>query len=270
MAYTRTWNSSYEDIPADGDNTSEGATRARHHKTDTRERIAKDHYMDIGGTDADHGEHVKVSLRVGSAPTHAANKILLYGKDVTGKCELFAIDEDGDEVQLTDGGLIAGGLEAGTEVWFYQDSAPTGWTINATPSDELLAVKGGSTYTTGGATAGTWTMVDHTHSHSLTAAGQTIGTTNKTSGNQSASHTHNVNGYNNGTVTGTFLASSITDSVRATVATTTQSASHTHTTNITHTHAASSVSGTVGTGTAAGSINTWRQKARVGIICSKD
>jgi hypothetical protein len=30
-------------------------------------------------------------------------------------------------------------------------------------SDQVLAVKGGSTYTTGGATAGSWTISSHTH-----------------------------------------------------------------------------------------------------------
>jgi len=67
-------------------------------------------------------------------------------------------------------------IESTSKVWFYQDTAPDGWTIDSTPSDSLLAVKGGSTYTTGGTQAGTWTQPDHaltesempSHTHALT------------------------------------------------------------------------------------------------------
>jgi len=73
--------------------------------------MAKDHYMAIAGTDADHGEHSKVTLRVGAAPTQAADKGMLYAKDVSAKAELFYRDEDGDEVQLTDAGKQKTDLE---------------------------------------------------------------------------------------------------------------------------------------------------------------
>jgi len=77
MAYTDTWNAAFEALPADVDNISEGADRIRDLKLAVRERLAKDHYFDVAGTDADHGEHVKVTLRTGSAPTNAANKGML-------------------------------------------------------------------------------------------------------------------------------------------------------------------------------------------------
>jgi len=57
-----------------------------------------------------------------------------------------------------------GDIPIGTEMWFYANSAPDGWTLNGTPSDQLLAVEGGSTYTTGGAAAGSFTMPNHSHS----------------------------------------------------------------------------------------------------------
>lgn len=60
-------------------------------------------------------------------------------------------------------GAAAAGIASGNKAWFYQDAAPVGWTLDATPSDALLAVKGGATYTTGGAQAGTWTQLNHTH-----------------------------------------------------------------------------------------------------------
>lgn len=49
-------------------------------------------------------------------------------------------------------------------IWTYQDTAPTGWSIIAGTSDALLACKGGarSYNTTGETQAGTWTQPDHT------------------------------------------------------------------------------------------------------------
>lgn len=66
-------------------------------------------------------------------------------------------------------------IPTGTKMWFYQDAAPTGWTIDATPADAMLAVKGGSNAfnANGGTQAGTWTQPNHTHtgpSHDHTSA----------------------------------------------------------------------------------------------------
>lgn len=57
-------------------------------------------------------------------------------------------------------------LPTATKVWFWQNTAPTGWTIDATAAtDAVLAVKAGSgTYAVaGGSQAGTWTQPDHLH-----------------------------------------------------------------------------------------------------------
>jgi hypothetical protein len=56
-------------------------------------------------------------------------------------------------------------FDIGTKIFFYQNTAPTGWTIDATAADGLLAVKGGSAAynISGGAQAGTWTQPTHTH-----------------------------------------------------------------------------------------------------------
>jgi hypothetical protein len=181
MAYTRTWDSSYEALPPDtGESASAGAGRIRDFKTDIRERMAKDHYMSIAGTDADHGEHVKVTLRTGSAPTQATDKVIIYGKDVSSKCELFAIDEDGDEVQITNAGRIADGFPPSTPILMYRDTAPTGWTIDDTVDDKSVMVTKGSAAsgeTGGGAhSTGTWTQPSHTHtgpSHTHTGPSHT-------------------------------------------------------------------------------------------------
>lgn len=64
-------------------------------------------------------------------------------------------------------------IEEGTKIWFYQNVAPAGWTLDATPSDELLAVKGGTQAynAAGGTVAGTWTVAGLTkdaHTHAFT------------------------------------------------------------------------------------------------------
>ena len=107
MAHTNTWNAAAEASPAATDLQSEGDDQIRKLRLDVRERIAKDHYMDIAGTDADHGEHQKITFQSQIAkPAAVANKMFMYTKDVSSKVELFIEDEDGDEMQLTSGGVI--------------------------------------------------------------------------------------------------------------------------------------------------------------------
>ncbi len=85
---------------------------------------------------------------------------------------LLAIE--GKTIMIGDGGT--------TKAWFYLNVAPTGWTIDATPADALLAVKGGSQAynANGGTQAGTWTQPNHTHtgpSHTHTGPSHTHSTT---------------------------------------------------------------------------------------------
>jgi len=55
----------------------------------------------------------------------------------------------------------------------YRNTAIDGWAVVAAAGDRLMAIKGGSTYTTGGASAGSWTISGintesahyHTHNH---------------------------------------------------------------------------------------------------------
>lgn len=122
-------------------------------------------------------------------------------------------------------------IPAGTKMWFYADTAPTGWTLDATPSDELLAIKGGTTYTTGGATAGTWTQP----THALTVA-------------ETPAHTHASTlavSANSGSGASFWCHNSATLT-------------------------SGSVLGGSATGTAHNHGTTYRPKARVGIICSFD
>lgn len=78
--------------------------------------------------------------------------------------------------RLNNGTALPDYIPSGTDTWFYKDTAPTGWTIQSGLGDTLLAVKGGTTYTTGATSAGTWQQEDHTltvdempaHSHTYT------------------------------------------------------------------------------------------------------
>ena len=169
MAFTATWNAAFEASPADGDNISEGAGKIRNLKRDMRETLEVDHYFDKAGTQADHGEHLKLTLHAPiSTPSNVANKGFLYGKDISSKIELHYLDEDDNEVQLTNAGALneTVSVPAASEMLFYADAAPSGWTLITTVNDKLLFITKGSTaggQTGGGAhSTGTWTQPDHT------------------------------------------------------------------------------------------------------------
>ena len=85
-----------------------------------------------------------------------------------------ALGYDGGDVYFNDGGgwieLLSdanfqSAIPAGTKMWFYQVSAPTGWLIVAAiATDTVIGVKStAGTYTTGGQIAGNWSN-SHWHS----------------------------------------------------------------------------------------------------------
>lgn len=81
--------------------------------------------------------------------------------------------------RLADGTYIPDYIPTGgtSAMWFYLDAAPSGWTEVGSLGDTLLAIKGGATYTTGGAGAGAWMLPSHAvtedempaHTHTYTA-----------------------------------------------------------------------------------------------------
>lgn len=140
-------------------------------------------------------------------------------------------------------------LPAGTKTWLYVNSAPSGWTADATPSDRVIAVKGGSNaYNASGATmAGTWTQPGHVLTASEIPA-HTHG--------EAGAHTHTIDRFHDAgtqyTVAGVF------DSyyTSASGIDTSSNGAHTHS--------------SVGSGTAHSHGTAYRPLARVGLICSKD
>jgi len=77
------------------------------------------------------------------------------------------------DANVTEEKLAAGvGIPSGTKMYFYQNTAPTGWTIDGACADALLAVKGGAQAynVNGGNQAGSWTLAGLTadaHKHDL-------------------------------------------------------------------------------------------------------
>ena len=129
--------------------------------------LARDHEFP-GNEGSDAGEHKFVKFFAPIAtPGNEPNKGFLYLKDVDAKVELHFLDEDGNEIQLSAVGAIYGSFPSGTKLYFYQDTAPSGWTIDAACVDALLAVKGGADAfdVVGGNQAGTWTQPNHEHVH---------------------------------------------------------------------------------------------------------
>ena len=113
--------------PAGGDDPAEADDRMQEIKGAVQERENVDHYWPLTGTevsDSATGEHRKVTLRTGDAPSKVADKGFVYVKDVSNKAELFYIDEDGTEIQITSGGkILSASLNSKDEDDMSSDSA---------------------------------------------------------------------------------------------------------------------------------------------------
>jgi len=71
---------------------------------------------------------------------------------------VLKVRNDNDSVWI---GLMHG--DVSQKIWIYRNAAMSGWAIDSGVSDKVLGLKGGAIYTTGAASAGTWTQPDHTH-----------------------------------------------------------------------------------------------------------
>ena len=159
------WDATFEANPEDTDYFHFGALEIRDLKKAFRERFNVDHYIPLDGGESQ-GEHRKLTIRVNDAYTQTGSKPALYVKNVSEKPELFYVDSAANEIQLTGGGALKEPFPSGTKMLFYQDTAPSGWTLLAT-NDKLAYITKGSA--AGGETGGiahptgTWTQPDHTH-----------------------------------------------------------------------------------------------------------
>jgi hypothetical protein len=99
-------------VPAGSEDPKLGDDRIRALAAAVAELLNVDHYMGtkggagIGYNEDDAGEHKKITLRAASAPAVEAGKGYVYAKIVSEKAELFYKDEDGNEIQITSGGIL--------------------------------------------------------------------------------------------------------------------------------------------------------------------
>lgn len=105
MAFSYTWNATFESQPADTENVSLGAGRIRDHKKAVSERLVVDHSW---AGDADDGKHKQLTFvdPLGADPADVTDEGVLYTKDVSAKAELFWKDEDGNVIQVTSVGKL--------------------------------------------------------------------------------------------------------------------------------------------------------------------
>jgi hypothetical protein len=111
----------------------------------------------IGGVDLQNIEDnfaaLKSNFSGGSNPGNTVAGMLWFD---TGN-EVLKLRDVGNSQWYT---LLQGNAQL--ELWVYSNVAIDGWSIDGAVTDQLLALKGGSTYLTGGANAGSWTWPSHT------------------------------------------------------------------------------------------------------------
>lgn len=151
-----------------------------------------------------------------------------------------------DGLSISQVRTLIGAFPSGTKMLFYQNTAPTGWTLDNTLDDKVVYITKGSGaggQTGGGAhSSGTWTQPNHVH----TTGDFTLTT------DEMPSHRHGI-GY---TVSATSSGGTVygaSTNVNATSTYTGGGKAHNH--------------GNTGNGATA---NTWRPAAYCCIICSKD
>ena len=189
-------------------------------------------------------------------------------------------------------------LPTATKVWFWQNTAPTGWTIDATAAaDAVLAVKAGSgTYAVaGGSQAGTWVQPNHTHTvsdHTHTAPSHTHAFTGVDHLHTTADHTLTISEMPShrhyispaatyktyGTPTAIGGIDAPTDTFYTGYSGGDKAHNHGNTgaadrslSSTTSAGGASATSaGGAQTSSSSATVNTWRPVANVGIICSRN
>ncbi len=102
-----------------------------------------------------------------SAPANAKPGMMWFETDN----KIMKIRNQADSAWL---GIMYGSTS--TKIWIYTNTAGDGWVIDSGVTDKVLALKGGSNAynRTGGGTAGTWTVANHTHTLTTTTDGDHV------------------------------------------------------------------------------------------------
>lgn len=109
--FTRNWNTSYEQSPADSQDISQGAARIREDKVDTRERLAIDHVWadGVAAPNSEDGYHLQCTFKKRSSDPSTPNDFgTLYTKDhnngTNTRVELHYRNTDGQVLRMTERG----------------------------------------------------------------------------------------------------------------------------------------------------------------------
>jgi len=255
MSFTHDWDDSYESEFSNDNYGHEIDDKVNKLINMIRERMEVDHEWKNEQQD---GKHKKLTLvkqtSIGTPDTGEAKIGLL---EINSVLQAVIKNPDADELRLIM-------LPSGTKMYFYENTAPLGWTIDSSCADALLAVKGGSNAykADGGNQAGTWTQPNHTHtgpSHTHTGP----------------EHYHEFDSVSTGSnviKTGDRIgwATAVVDEIYQMTTT-----GGTAVGKYLKSQTASAGTGDTGAGgtgatSANATANTWRPLAQVGIICTKD
>ena len=148
--------------------------RIRELKTQIREIISVDHIMSSSGSGATWGYHKKLTFYTQDSDSLPDdNTGVLYAKDVDDICELYWVDEDDNEMQLTSNGQFVGGMV--DEVRIYSGllaDIPSGWALATALTGKFIrGVATGATEPGGSGGSDSRTLVEANitaHTHTLT------------------------------------------------------------------------------------------------------
>jgi len=169
MPFPDPWNTTYEGVPADTEDTNIGANRIRDFKTNVRARVNIDHSF---GDTADNGQHNQTTYNTasGDPSPSVANSGILYTKVVGGIAELFFKNGGGAVQQVTTNGAlnVPQAFPTGTVMIFYNTVPPVGW-VQVNLNDYTIRITNG--VGTGG--GGSWLVSGLTASTSVSTGTST-------------------------------------------------------------------------------------------------
>jgi len=93
------------------------------------------------------------------AYNHSNNAHAPSGAEVNVQSDWNAASGDAHILNKPSGGDA---LPAGSKLYFYSNTAPSGWVIDGSVLDKVLSVRGGNYGATGGNMVGTWALPEHT------------------------------------------------------------------------------------------------------------
>lgn len=197
-----------ETAPSGSQAISLGDDRIRELKTQIREVIDVDHDFPSSGQATDNGQHKKVTLQNGTTVSAGlADTGIIHSEDVSGKAELFYMDEDNNDVQITSGGKIKAESLAG--VYPAANLAAMATLLDKIYPVGIVVTLGVSTNPNTLFGVGTWSAIAGRVIVGIDAGQTEFDTLNETGGEKThlltsaesglPAHNHALSNYNDGT-----------------------------------------------------------------------